>query len=325
MNSNTNETKDSGLGIVPLRTLFDNLKSGKWQYVIDHENVRELKGSIQMKARIINTDTGTPICNDNVTVKASGIIIKNGPYTEKGQQIPKDVLRSVEKNEKTFKTCVDFGAKSSGLLGEFTEWFSDNIWKKAVDDVAKRYEVDDNEIVVAFPICKKTYGSKLNPGDLSKKKAYIDSGDWKFSVKIRGNTKSKACFGFRLYGYETLNNAVRKVDVPVTANNMSTWFRAGNRGIMLYEISDVTMSNNGQVNTFYYGRTPVEFHLKRETLKKEYKDAISQDEMADLCGVIDGNTGEENNDDENNSGDADGSSVAIASMSIEDQLAGLTS
>jgi len=322
MNNNSNETKESEFGIVPLRTLFDNLKNGTWKYVIDHENPRELKGSIQMKARIINTATNKPICNENVTVKASGIIIKNGPYTEKGQNIPKDILRSVEKNEKTFKTCVDFGAKSSGLLGEFTSWFADNIWVNACNDVAKRYGIDDADIIVPFPICKKSYGSKLNPGEASKKNAYMASADWKFSVKIRGNTKSKACFGFTLYGYETINNAVRKVEVPVTANNMSSWFRAGNRGIMLYEISDVTMSNVGTVNTFYYGRTPVEFHLKRESVKKEYKDAISTDEMADLCGIIGGENDHESNENEEETDDC--ASIPIASMSIEAQMANIS-
>jgi hypothetical protein len=324
MSNNFEEKNESGLGVVPLQELFDNLKSGSWKYVIDHENVRELKGSIQMKARIIDTKTNMSISPDNVTVKASAVTIKNGPYTEKGQRIPKDVLRSVECNEKTFKTCVDFGSKSSGLLGEFTEWFSDNIWKPACQDVAERFGITKDEIVVPFPICKTMYGSKKNPGDPTKKKAYMDKADWKFSVKIRGNTKSKACFGFTLFGYETSGTGARKVEVPVTANNMSTWFRGGNRGIMLYEISDVTLNTVGTVNTFYHGRTPVEFHLKRESRKKEYKNIVSSDEMADLCGIIDG---EENGEDIRNENDPEdpeevaNSSEPLTAEGIAEQLA----
>jgi hypothetical protein len=283
----SNQSEQTDIGIVPLQTLFDNLKNNVWKYHIEHENGRDIKGSVQLKARIYDVKTNTAISSNNVTIKASGITIKNGPYTEKGQLVPKDVLRAAEKFEKTFKTNIEFGTKSSGLLGEFTEWFAENAWPSAVKDAAIRYGLTEpGHHIVPFSIYKKTYGSKTNPGDSKKKAIYMETADWKFNLKIRGNTKSHACFGFTLCGYEPSASGVRKVEVPVTAKNMSTWFRGGNRGIMIYEISDVTLNSNSTVHTFYHGRTPVEFHLKRETRKKEYKDAITTDEMADLCGEI---------------------------------------
>lgn len=328
MSNQTEEKKESDIGVVPLQTLFDKLKDGTWKYYIDHEDGREMKGSIQLKARIIDVATNKSITDGNAVIKASGIIIKNGPFTEKGQQIPQDVLRAASKSEKSFKTNVEFGVKSSGALGVFTEWFSENIWPEAVQDVAKRYGLSDpNAFIIPFAICKKTYGSKKNPGDAKKKEAYIAAADWKYNVKIRGNTKTGACFGFTLYGYEATSTGPKKVEIAVTAKNMSTWFRNGNRGIMIYEISDVTLNSNNTVHTFYHGRQPVEFHLKRESRKKTYTDAVSTDEMDDLCGDLgpdagrdDASSGCEDNDYKTNENASTGPAT---SEDVEAQLAKL--
>jgi hypothetical protein len=277
--------------IINVRTLWDNLKNGKWKYVISVKSSHS-KGSTMLKTDIIDSTTNFPINDGKKPVfRANGVIFKNGPYMDTKRDVPDgkrrlpdDIMDSISKKEKYFKTDVTLGTKSSGVLGEFTEWFADTIWTTAVKDVAVRLNIDSADVIIPYPICKKTYGSNKNTPDPEKKKAYMDAADWRYAFKIRGNTtESMNCFGFKVYTYEKYpDGTINRRNIPVTAFNVCEWFRRGVSGTIDFSFGDVTLVSDSTVNKFYHGRNAIKYTLKRES-QEDSEDDMDEEEKSALA------------------------------------------
>jgi hypothetical protein len=307
-----------------------NVKSGKWEYFIQHEIGKPQKGSMQYRHAYRDVKTGKTVVDHNTDIIAE-ITMKNGPYTEPGQFIPKDIIISRNKFESCFKTNVTFGTKSCHKFGEYTEWFNDNIWKSAVANTAKKLDLDENGTFnIAYDMYKNKFGSKQNPGDPKRKAEYMEAKDWSFTVTIRGNNKDGNCFGFTVYHVNKLQNGEtgETEEVPINANNLTTWFRKGVHGHMIYNLSYVTMNPGGSVNSFYYGISPIVFFLKRgetnnkhihiNALSSDQKTKIAEDEpIMSVVANVD-NTDIEQTDVDNNIEDND--TGPLSAKDISNQL-----
>jgi hypothetical protein len=269
--------------------LIANVKSGKWEYYIDHTKGEERKGSVQYRHGYRETDTKNVVVDKDTTIRAL-ITMKNGPFTDKGQKLPKDIVTSMQKNEAYYKTAVEFGTKSCGEYGKFLEWFNTNIWPESVKTHAKNLGLDEpSTINVPFDLCKLTYGSKNNPGLADKREKYMTEKDWTFKVALRGDNKTGKSFGYNVFRFEKQPNGNnKKILVPIDTNNITSWFSRGNSGQMFYKMSFVTMNTNGRINQYYYGISAETFYIKRNSniilptyeIPKEEEDGLAEEPQA---------------------------------------------
>lgn len=277
--------------VVPIKEVIEYIKSGKWIFYISDQNPKVTDKSTQYASIIADGKTKKEIYEGNYIIKATATI-KNGPFIDKGQSIPKDVITAQREGRTMCKLEITYGSKSSGPLGELQELLflrqsnGKMLFHEAILDCCNRLKIDTEggNIIVPFPPLKTTYGSQQKPGDPVKKAQYMQAADWKFGPAIRCNTKTLQIFGFDTFIFEKSQSGIKPKKINITANNVCDYFRYKYETILLFKPGPVTVVIENTLHKFYCSFIDVEsFYIKPTSKKVTYHHAIDAGEMEEMA------------------------------------------